>query len=138
MSLVSNLLDKHKLSATLAQADDFEDWLVKSAWSQYIDCKMNKRIIIENQINNLGLRFVNGTVRKEYDSEIEIPLDLVDDVWIESPENLETLGLKYEITEKKENNTVPESEVVIVETGVWEFLWKRLCKCSSERDIQTF
>ena len=118
MSLVSNLLDKHKLSATLAQADDFEDWLVKSAWSQYIDCKMNKRIIIENQINNLGLRFVNGTVRKEYNSEIEIPLDLVDDVWIESPENLETLGLKYEITEKKENNTVPESEVVIIEPGV--------------------
>ena len=101
MSLVSNLLEKHNISASLAQADDFENWFVKSAWSQYTDYKMNNRIIIENKVNNLGLRLVNGTVRKEYDCRVEIPSALVDDVWVDGVDALENLGLKYEIIEKE-------------------------------------
>ena len=84
MSLVSNLLDKFGIKASLAQADDFEKWLINAAWSKYNEDKMNNRIVVENKVKALsGLRFSNGTVRKDYLSQIELPTDLVMDAWFE-------------------------------------------------------
>ena len=45
MSLISNILDKFGISATLTQADDFEKWLVNEVWNKYSEEKMNNRII---------------------------------------------------------------------------------------------
>ena len=39
MSLISNILDKFGISATLAQADDFEKWLVNEVWKKYSEEK---------------------------------------------------------------------------------------------------
>ena len=47
MSLISNILDKFGISATLTQADDFEKWLVNEVWNKYSEEKMNNRIIID-------------------------------------------------------------------------------------------
>lgn len=90
MSSVSNLLDKFGISASLAQAGDFEKWLVNTAWSKYNEDKMNNKIIIENKVKALpGLHFTNGTVRKQYAAQIEFPTDIVKDVWLEGlPEGL--------------------------------------------------
>ena len=52
MSLVSNILDKFGITATLAQADDFEKWLVNEVWNKYSEEKMNQRIIIENRVKS--------------------------------------------------------------------------------------
>lgn len=98
MSLVSNILDKFGITATLAQADDFEKWLVNEVWNKYSEEKMNQRIIIENRVKSeCNMRVPNGTVRKDYSAQIELPTELVEDAWFE--ENcLESLGLSYTLT----------------------------------------
>ncbi len=50
MSIISNLMDKFGISASLVQADDFEKWLMNAAWSKYNDEKMNQRVVIENKV----------------------------------------------------------------------------------------
>lgn len=106
MSYISNILDKFGIKSSLAQADDFEKWLVNDVWSKYNKEKMNQRVVIENKMKALsGLRFPNGTVRKEYLAQIEIPTDLVDDVWIEG---LEQIGLKCTVEDKAVADNVNE------------------------------
>jgi len=94
MSLISSILDKFGITATLTQADDFEKWLVNEVWKKYSDEKMNNRIIIENRVKSeCNLRVPNGTVRKEYVAQIELPTELVEDAWFDS--SVETLGLSW-------------------------------------------
>ena len=70
MSLISNILDKFGISATLTQADDFEKWLVNEVWNKYSEEKMNNRIIIENRVKSeCNLRVPNGPVRQEYSAQ---------------------------------------------------------------------
>ena len=64
MSKLIELLDKYSISASEEQVLDFEKWLINTTWSKYNEERMNNRIIIENQIKSLGLRFPNGTVGK--------------------------------------------------------------------------
>ena len=110
MSLISKLLDKYGISATLIQADDFETWLVNEAWKKYSEEKMNNRIIIENRIKSeCNLRIPNGTVRKEYCAKIELPLDLVEDAWFDS--SVEALGLSWTVDTDVDNQIVTPSEV---------------------------
>ena len=107
MSLISNILDKFGISATLAQADDFEKWLVNEVWNKYSEDKMNQRIIIENRVKSeCNLRVPNGTVRKEYSARIELPTELVEDAWFED-NCLESLGLSCTLTE---SGTTPAEE----------------------------
>ena len=91
MSKLIELLDKYSISASEEQVLDFEKWLINTTWSKYNEERMNNRIIIENQIKSLGLRFPNGTVGKEYSAKLVIPSGLVDDIWIEG---LNDLGLE--------------------------------------------
>lgn len=91
MSKLIELLEKYSISASEEQVLDFEKWLINTTWSKYNEERMNNRIIIENQIKSLGLRFPNGTVGKEYSAKLVIPSDLVDDIWIEG---LNDLGLE--------------------------------------------
>lgn len=53
---------------------------------------MNQRLIIENEIGDLGLRFPNGTIGKAYSYEFRLPLDKITDVVIEG---VEDLGLDF-------------------------------------------
>ncbi len=97
MSVVSMILDKVGIrDVTLAQADDFEKWLLNYWWNKYSEERMNKRIIVENQIRDLNIRLTNGTVNKEYLQEINLPSDLVRDIRIDG---LEELGLSSETTD---------------------------------------
>ena len=91
MSKLIELLEKYSISASEEQVLDFEKWLINTTWSKYNEERMNNRIIIENQIKSLGLRFPNGTVGKEYSAKLVIPSCLVDDIWIEG---LNDLGLE--------------------------------------------
>ena len=94
MCNIVDLLEKCGICASNEQACDFEKWLVNTAWSKYNDDKMNQRIIIENKVKSLGLRFPNGTVGKEFIAQLVIHSDLVDDIWLEG---VEELGLNYSI-----------------------------------------
>lgn len=108
MNLILKILDKYNISASNAQADDFEMWVVKKLWSKYIDEKMNKSITIVNKIKALsGLHFNNGTVGKDYCSRIEIPNDLVEDVWVKG---LDQLGLRQDDFESSKVVEVPSRE----------------------------
>lgn len=120
MSIISNLMDKFGISASLVQADDFEKWLMNAAWSKYNDEKMNQRVVIENKVRSLDLHFSNGTVGKEYKAQIEIPFELVDDVWFD---DVETLGLKYTVLddlEVVETNTEATTELVVTDVKIKE------------------
>ncbi len=88
MSIISNILDSNNIKASLAQADDFGNWLVKELWNKYNESKMNNRIIIENKVNELGIRLPNGTVNKEYSQELVLPKELVDECSIEECDEL--------------------------------------------------
>ena len=88
MSKIIDILKKFGIVASDAQAEDFEKWIVDFTWSKYNDDKMNQRIIIENKVKSLGLRFPNGTVGREYSAKIIIPSELVDEVRIDGYEEL--------------------------------------------------
>lgn len=111
MSLISNFLDKFGITATLAQADDFEKWLVNEVWQKYSEEKMNNRIIIENKVKSqCNLRVPNGTVRKEYSTQIELPAELVEDAWFD--DSLESLGLSWTLEEDSAAIAEVNAEVV--------------------------
>lgn len=50
--------------------------------------RMNERLIIENEIKRLGIRFPNGTVNKIYDFSFELPMHHIKDVELEGVEEL--------------------------------------------------
>lgn len=68
--------------------ESFLNWAVASLWDTFKEERMNKRIIIENEIRQLGLRFPNGTVNKEYSVEFELPTDKISDIRIVGAEEL--------------------------------------------------
>ena len=96
MSLITNLLEQCGIQVSLAQGDDFQKWLINEAWNKYKDNRMNKKIIIENQIKNLNIKLSNGTVRKDYFASFSLPKEVVTDFWIDG---CDSLNLKSDITE---------------------------------------
>lgn len=116
MGKIIDILEKFGICASNAQAEDFEKWIVDFTWSKYNDDKMNQRIIIENKVKSLGLRFSNGTVGKEYSAQFIIPNELVDDVWIEG---FEELGLRAYLKEdnEKSNDTDKKITTTDVKSG---------------------
>lgn len=55
---------------------------------------MNRRIIIENEIKNLGIRLPNGTVNKEYKSSFRLPIDRICGIEMHGAERL---GLSFAV-----------------------------------------
>lgn len=49
---------------------------------------MNQRIMIENEIRQFGLRFPNGTVKKDYSVSFELPTDKISDIELIGAEEL--------------------------------------------------
>lgn len=86
------LLEKAMAKAGIPASDRqaFLDWTVVSLWNTFKEERMNNRIMIENEVRDLGIRFSNGTVGKDYSQVFELPADKVFNVYIEG---LEELGL---------------------------------------------
>lgn len=147
MSLISNILDKFGISATLTQADDFEKWLVNEVWNKYSEEKMNNRIIIENRVKSeCNLRVPNGTVRKEYSAQIELPTELVEDAWFDG--SVESLGLSWTLeddapvasvaaVEVAEKGSEEEPEVIVVEPGVNPETQEEAVQAQTEPDTKS-
>lgn len=68
--------------------DTFLNWTINRLWSTYKEERMNQRLIIENEIKNLGLRFPNGTVKKEYCAFFELPIDKISNVELAGADEL--------------------------------------------------
>ena len=113
MESFMGLIKKFGEELSSAQMTDFQQWFVNDVINNYKKNKMDKRIVIENQIKQLGLRLSNGTVRKDYKAELEIPASIVDDVWVDG---LDALGLNCKVVtdiEQEMANAADNSEVVV-------------------------
>lgn len=83
-------LDKALRYAGVPSTDkeSFLNWAISSLWNTFKDERMNQRIIIENEVRQLGLRLPNGTVKKEYSVFFELPVDKISDVELVGAEEL--------------------------------------------------
>lgn len=79
-----------------SQKDTFLRWAMGSLWKDFTELRMNQRLIIENEIRNLGLRFPNGTVRKQYAACFSLPADRIRNVDIAGAGEL---GLTFSMSE---------------------------------------
>lgn len=71
-----------------ADKNAFINWTVSRLWQTFKEERMNQRLIIENEIKSLGLRFPNGTVKKEYSTCFGLPMDKISNVEIVGAEEL--------------------------------------------------
>lgn len=83
-------LDKalQKAGVSSADKDSFLNWAISSLWKSFKEERMNQRIMIENEVRQLGLRFPNGTVKKEYSVFFDLPVDKISDVVLVGAEEL--------------------------------------------------
>lgn len=96
---VTDRLNSMGVYPSACESSDFFDWLLKDAWSKYQKERMDKKILIENEVNSLPIRISNATKGKRYISEdIHMPADTTYDYQIEG---IEDLGL-YLIMAKDE------------------------------------
>lgn len=95
------ILDKAMESAgvKIKEREPFLDWAVGTLWKTFKEERMNQRLVIENQIRHLGLRFPNGTVKKGYKTEFHLPVELISDIWLEGAEEA---GLELKIDDTGE------------------------------------
>lgn len=94
----ANKLERVISNAGIPSSDreSFLNWAVGSLWNSFKDERMNQRILIENQVRQLGLRFPNGTVKKEYSVSFDLPTDKIYDIKLEGTEEL---GLAFTVGE---------------------------------------
>ena len=71
-----------------AQKMKFLEWAFNSLWTTYSQDRMNQRIIIENEIRNLGIRFPNGTVGKNYSFSFNLPTERISNVNLDGADAL--------------------------------------------------
>lgn len=88
--LLARALDNAKISEK--DRPHFVDWMVSSMWAQYKQENMNYRISIEDEILRLGIRFPNGTVRKDYLTTFRLPVDKMNNIQLEG---VDELGLTF-------------------------------------------
>ncbi len=89
-------LDKAMQNAGVSSADkeSFLNWAISSLWNTFKEERMNQRIMIENEVRQLGLRFPNGTVKKEYYHSFQLPVDKIDVIELSG---IDELGLTLEM-----------------------------------------
>ena len=82
LNVGARMLEKALNRAGVPEADkeQFINWAVGYLWNSFKEERMNQRIVIENEIRQLGLRFPNGTVKKDYHIEFLLPADKISDV----------------------------------------------------------
>lgn len=76
------LLDKAIQEAGIARKDreQFLKWAMSALGETFIKERMERRIVIENEIKALGIRLPNGTVRKDYSAGFTLPVGKITDV----------------------------------------------------------
>lgn len=86
----ARVIDKALCKAGVPPVDkeQFLDWAIASLWNTFKDERMNQRIMTENEIRQLGLRFPNGTVKKDYAYEFNLPVDKISDIELVGAEEL--------------------------------------------------
>ena len=86
----ARMLDKAMLKAGIppSEKEAFLNWTISSLWDNFKTQRMNQRIIIENEIRRLGIRFPNGTVNKEYSANFELPVDKISHIELAGAEEL--------------------------------------------------
>lgn len=77
--------------------EGFLDWLFNDMAQKYKEERMNKRLILENQIKALNIRFPNGTVGKPYESEIALPEEIAGQIDKIGIAGIKDLGLEFKI-----------------------------------------
>lgn len=94
-------LDKAMEKAGIHESDKerFLEWSVNQLWSTYKEERMNQKLIIENEIKNLGIRLPNGTVKKEYSCVFSLPFDKISNVELVGADEL---GLIFAHTDEGE------------------------------------
>lgn len=73
---------------TSSEKGPFMNWAISSLWNTFKEERMNRRIVTENEIRQMGLRFPNGTVKKEYSVFFELPVDKISDIELIGAEEL--------------------------------------------------
>lgn len=58
----------------------FMKWAVGVLWQTFKEERMNQRVVIDNEIKNLGIKFPNGTVGKEYNTTFTLPVDRISNI----------------------------------------------------------
>lgn len=86
----------HRAGVAPADKDRFLDWAVGSMWDKYKEERMNRRIMIENEIRQLGIRLPNGTVKKDYTFSFRLPADRISGVELAGADEL---GLKLTVAD---------------------------------------
>lgn len=83
-------LDKAMQKAGVSSSDkeSFLNWAISSLWNTFKEERMNQRILIENEVRQLGLRLPNGTVKKEYTALFSLPVDKISDIELVGAEEL--------------------------------------------------
>lgn len=70
------------------EKNNFLRWMLKKEWEQFTNERMNQRIMIENEIRQLGLRLPNGTVGKDYKALLNLPTDRISNIELLGAEEL--------------------------------------------------
>ncbi len=79
-----------------SRKEEFLSWAIDSLWKSFNEERMNKRIVIEQEIKNLGIRLPNGTVGKYYQASFRLPSEKVSHVEMTGADEL---GLVFVMTE---------------------------------------
>lgn len=83
-------LDRAMRKAGVSYSDrgPFLDWAIGSLWDTFKEERMNKRTMIENEVRQLGIRFPNGTVNKDYTFIFTLPVDKIHDIELDGAQEL--------------------------------------------------
>lgn len=97
--IIAEAFDKAMEESGMSDSEmqSFISWAVGSLRDQYKEYRMNLRILIENEVRQLGLRFPNGTVKKDYMTTFRLPVDKISNVTLEGADEL---GLTFSIDEE--------------------------------------
>ena len=88
MNDISHILEGaiKNLGIPISQRTSFINWTISSLWKKFKEEKMNQRLIIENEIKNLNIRLPNGTVKKPYQTEFTLPIEISNVELVDSQE----------------------------------------------------
>ncbi|MBD5298845.1 MAG: protein phosphatase 2C domain-containing protein [Bacteroides sp.] len=70
------------------ERDSFLSWALSDLWNSFKTERMNKRIVIENEIRQLGIHLPNGTQNKEYAASFNLPMDKISDISLDGADEL--------------------------------------------------
>ena len=83
---VREALERAALNADVP-VEEFIDWAFSKMALKFKEERMDQRIMIENEIRSLGIRFPNGTVNKAYDYKFTMPIDKISGIRLEGGED---------------------------------------------------